>query len=143
MKDKNPLAVHQIRAAGTPMPGRRQAAQPSKLQLEKRTKNDAILEKLAELEKALFQLNHAIQQLHQAQRVSDLERHVALDLLGQQVGREAVESLMEKRAEHFGLQVSFQNEKVNENEQDDSNEPDQGNTPLSSPEGYESPENYS
>ena len=142
MKNINPMAVTQIRAAGTPMPGSRADKKLTKAQEDKRSKNDMIMETINKIEVSIHELKHLADQSEKAHRISALERHVILDILRQQFGAEIIESLMTKRAPHFGIEIQFKSEKVND-EQDNSNESNKGDTPISSPEGYEGPENYS
>lgn len=141
-KDSN-TAVESIRAAGTPMPGKKQGKKLTKEQMAKRSKNDMILERLSKIEEALSQVGPIIQQHEQQTRIGALERHVALQILEQQFGRELIESLMEKRAEHFGLKISYEKEKVDNDDQDDTDEPDSGSTDLPGDEEYEGSQEYS
>jgi len=139
---KNPTGITQIRAAGTPMPGKKQDKKPSKAQAQKKSKNDLILERLAKVEQGLMQLSQVLQNHEQQVRIGGLERHVALNLLEQQMGREVIESLMQQRAPHFGLQISF-DEQGDNDDQNDTDESSKGNASVPADEDYEGTEEYS
>ena len=140
--DTNPMAVQNIRAAGTPLPGKRQGKKPTKAQAEKQTKADMLIQRIAKLEQGMMQLSQVLQQHEQQVRIGGLERHVALAILEQQVGRETIESLMNQRAEHFGLKVSFDKE-GEANDENSTNESDQGGSSVSANEEYTGTEDYS
>ncbi len=138
----NPMAINNIRAAGTQEPGRKQEKQPTKAQAGKRSKMDLLLERVTKLESALMQLSQVLQQHEQQNRVGALERHVCLYLLEQEKGRETIESLMAERAELFGLQISFDDKEKVEDDQNDTDEPDSSDPVVSESQEYESSENY-
>jgi len=124
------------------MPGKKQDKKPSKAQAQKKSKNDLILERLAKVEQGLMQLSQVLQNHEQQVRIGGLERHVALNLLEQQMGREVIESLMQQRAPHFGLQISF-DEQGDNDDQNDTDESSKGNASVPADEDYEGTEEYS
>ena len=140
MNNDNP-GVHSIRASGTPMPGTKQGKKATKTQTEKRSKNDEILHRLNQLEQVVMQVTQALQKQEQQARVGALERHVALSILDQQVGREPIEALMASRAEHFGLQIKFDETKVDD-EQNEVDEPDTGDLGIPTKDEYGGTEEY-
>jgi len=153
-KQNNPMKINQIRAEGTPLPGKRQKKQATKKQSKSLGRVGDIEAKIAEMEKNLIssfqQLNPALENMQKELRVRALETHVALDILGQNVcGREMIESLMKTRAPHFGLEIEYRKEAENQVkegdfiEEDTVNEPSEGCAIIPATEEYEGAKGYS
>jgi len=144
MSDKqNPLAVQQIRAAGTPMPGERQQKDKTKKQKASGNRNDMVMHKLQEHDEILHKIDSILQQLDQHNRVGSLERHVCLQLIAQNVcGEDVIRELMAERAENFGLSIKYGEEKVDEGQESESSETDNGSENVSKAEEFEGVEGY-